>query len=324
MTSKKFFAKAMNDGGIGIVLALLCIIFGIITPHFATLNNIKNIFTQISINTTLAVGMTFVIIIAGIDLSVGSVMALASVGCAVVLKMEHIPEPIAIILGIMTGMALGALFGFFNGIISEKWQVPAFIVTLGMMGIARGVALYVTDARTIFNFPASFLWLGSGDLFWGTIPVIFIIAVILVLIGQFVLSKTVFGRYILAIGNNEESVRLSGIKTSFYKVFVYSLSGLTAGIAAITYMARMTIANPVLGSGAELNAIAAVIIGGTSLSGGRGSLIGTFFGACIIGVLTNGLILLGVSDFIRQIITGMVTILAVILDSYRQKMAKPM
>ena len=321
MNMQRIVRQIVREAGVGLTLILMCVIFAVIAPHFATFNNIKNIFTQISINTILAVGMTFVILTGGIDLSVGSVMALSTVACGSMMKTQLLPEAPTIFLAIVASLLVGMLCGVLNGYISERWTLPSFIVTLGMLNIARGVALFVTDARTLFSFPKSFLSFGSGTILGGLIPLIFLVSLMLVALGQFVLSQTLFGRYILAIGNNEEAVRLSGHNTSLYKILVFVICGLTAGIAGVTYMARLTIANPILGTGFELNAIAAVIIGGTSLSGGKGSLIGTFFGACIMGVLTNGLILMGVGDFVRQIITGGVIIVAVILDSYRAKVS---
>jgi len=218
------------------------------------------------------------------------------------------------------GNGVGMACGFLNGFIVSFWNIPSFIVTLGMLNVARGAALEVTDARTLFEFPNEFNAFGTATLFGA--PAIFVVALALVVIGWIVLTRTVFGRMVYAIGNNEEAVRLSGHNTFFYKVAVFAISGLTVGIGAIIYMARLTIASPILGSGFELNAIAAVIIGGTSLNGGRGSLIGTFLGACLIGVLADGLILMGVGDFVRQMITGGVIILAVIVDSYRARFAE--
>jgi ribose transport system permease protein len=207
-----------------------------------------------------------------------------------------------------------------NGFVSSFWNVPSFIVTLGMLNIARGAALEVTDARTLFEFPNLFNEFGTATVLG--VPAIFVVALAMVLLGWAVLTRTVFGRLIYAVGNNDEAVRLSGHDTFRLKVAAFAISGLTVGIGAIVYMARLTIASPILGTGFELNAIAAVIIGGTSLNGGRGSLIGTFLGACLIGVLADGLILIGVGDFVRQMITGGVIILAVILDSYRAKIAE--
>jgi ribose transport system permease protein len=312
--------RLLREAGIGVALLAMIAVFASAAPHFTDQSNITNVLTQITINLIMATGMTFVILIGGIDLSVGSVLAFAAMVAGLVLKGEGLPVPAAIALAVLTSIAVGMACGFANGFIASFWGVPSFIVTLGMLNVARGAALEVTNARTLFEFPNEFNNFGTATLFGA--PAIFLVALALVLIGWWTLTQTVFGRLIYAIGNNEEAVRLSGHNTFFYKVAAFVISGLTVGIGAIIYMARLTIASPILGSGFELNAIAAVIIGGTSLNGGRGSLIGTFLGACLIGVLADGLILMGVGDFVRQIITGGVIILAVIIDSYRAKLAE--
>ncbi|MDR1515038.1 MAG: ABC transporter permease [Synergistaceae bacterium] len=288
-------------------------------PNFASMLNITNIFTQISINTVIAVGMTFVILLGGIDLSVGSVLALCTIFAGLVITGRSYSAGTAIFLAIMASMASGMACGLFNGWVSEKWKIHSFVVTLGMLNMARGAALQVSNSRTIFSFPRAFNSFGSMSFFG--VPVIFIMAMLLVLAGHFILKKTVFGRMIYAIGNNEEAVRLSGHNTKIYKVTAFVICGATVGMAAILYMLRLNIASPILGNGFELTAIAAVVIGGTSMSGGKGSLIGTFFGAAIIGVLNNGLLLLGMSDFARQIVTGAIIVVAVVLDTYRAKIS---
>ena len=312
--------RVLREAGIGIALLLMIIAFSTLAPHFTDESNITNILTQVTINLIMAIGMTFVILIGGIDLSVGSVLAFSAMVAGIVLKMESLPVPVAITLAVLTSIAVGIGCGFINGFIVSFWNIPSFIVTLGMLNVARGAALEVTNARTLFEFPNEFNAFGTATLFGA--PAIFVVALALVVIGWIILTRTVFGRMVYAIGNNEEAVRLSGHNTFFYKVAVFAISGLTVGIGAIIYMTRLTISSPILGSGFELNAIAAVIIGGTSLNGGRGSLIGTFLGACLIGVLADGLILMGVGDFVRQMITGGVIILAVIVDSYRARFAE--
>jgi ribose transport system permease protein len=263
--------------------------------------------------------MTFVILVAGIDLSVGSVMALSMMAAGTVLKLEGTAVGWAIVMGILTGLGIAMIIGFLNGWISERWKLPSFIVTLGMLNIARGAALQLTEARTIYEFPKSFTAFGTTSIVNDIVPLIFLVALALVAVSWFVLTKTVFGRLIYAIGNNEEAVRLSGHRPSIYKITAFTICGVTAGLAGLINMSRLTIASPIVGNGAELTAIAAVIIGGTSLFGGKGSVIGTFIGACIIGVLNNGLTIMGVDDFTRQILTGVVIIVAVILDYYRAR-----
>lgn len=315
--SKMSMKLVLRDAGIGIALILLIAFFSLSTQHFLNPNNISNILTQITINLILAIGMTFVILIGGIDLSVGSMLALCAVVGGSVLTIPELAVWQAVVLATLAAMATGVICGFLNGWISAFWGLPSFIVTLGMLNIARGAALQVTDARTIYSFPQTFNDFGSKMLFG--VPVVFLIALALVALAWFVLSKTVFGRLLYGIGNNEEAVRLAGHSLMVYKVAAFTIAGALVGIASIIYMARLNIASPIIGIGFELNAIAAVIIGGTSLSGGRGTVIGTLLGACIIGVLANGLILFGLSDFMRQMITGVVIILAVIIDKYRER-----
>lgn len=309
----------LNNAGIGLALLALILFFSVFTEHFLTPNNITNILTQITINLILAVGMTFVILVGGIDLSVGSVMAFAAVVAGKAITVAGLGTTEAILLACVAATLVGGICGLVNGWISAYWALPSFIITLGMLNIARGAALHVSDAQTIYSFPFAFEEFGS-TLIYG-VPVVFLVALALVAIAWFTLNFTVFGRLLYGIGNNEEAVRLAGHPVFWYKVAAFTICGLTAGIAAIIYMARLNISSPIAGIGFELNAIAAVIIGGTSLSGGRGSIIGTLLGAFIIGVLANGLILIGLNDFMRQMITGVVIIIAVVLDYYRAKYA---
>ena len=308
----------MGETGIGLALVALILFFVFAAPSFATPRNIANIQTQITLNTILAVGMTFVIIVAGIDLSVGSVLALCSMVGGLVIT-SGLPTVPAIVLAVLASLATGLACGFINGFVSERWQVPSFIVTLGMLNLARGAALQTTDAETIYQFPRPFTSFGTST-FLG-IPSVFAVALVLVAAGHVVLTRTVFGRMLVAIGTNEEAVRLSGHPTATYKVMAFCISGMMAGLAAIIYMTRLNISSPIIGTGYELNAIAAVIIGGTSLFGGKGSLVGTLLGACLLGVLTNGLLLMGVGDFARQMVTGAVIVIAVVIDAYRQKLS---
>ena len=311
---------ALRQAGIGVALACLVAVFATLSPIFLTPSNITNIFTQISINVILAVGMTFVILIGGIDLSVGSVMAFCAVVAGTVLQLEGLDTGLAIGLALLASIGVGALCGVANGAVSAYWGIPSFIVTLGMLNIARGAALQWTQARSLYEFPDQFNNFGSLTVLGA--PAIFLVALALVAVGWFVLNRTVFGRLIYAIGNNEEAVRLAGHNVMGYKIAAFVICGATVGVGAVIYMTRLTIASPISGIGFELNAIAAVIIGGTSLNGGRGSIVGTLLGACIIGVLANGLILIGMSDFLRQMVTGFVIILAVVLDVYRARLTR--
>jgi len=312
--------NVLKNAGIGLALLLLTAIFSVASEHFLTAGNITNILTQITINLILAVGMTFVILIGGIDLSVGSVLAFAGVVAGKAITLSGYGDGTLIALAVLAGLGTGIICGLLNGVISAWWGLPSFIITLGMLNIARGAALHVADARTIYSFPYAFEEFGSIMVFG--VPVLFLMALALVAIAWVVLNFTVFGRLVYGIGNNEEAVRLAGHNVLYYKVGAFAICGACAGLAALAYMARLNISSPIAGIAFELDAIAAVIIGGTSLAGGRGSVFGTLMGAFIIGVLANGLILLGLSDFMRQMITGLVIIIAVIVDHYRARFTK--
>jgi ribose transport system permease protein len=289
-------------------LALTCLVLWALTPHFLTVSNLLNVLEQTAINATVAVGMTFVIISGGIDLSVGSIVAVTGIVLASVLQ-AGAGAPLAI----LAAVALGALFGVMNGLLITIGRLPPFIATLGMMSVARGTALVLTDGRPISGFGAEFRWLATGRIFMIPMPVLF--AIVVYVIASFVLRRTRFGRYIYAIGGNEEATRLSGVPVSLHKTAVYAVSGVTSGLAAVLLTARLNSAQPIAGMMYELDAIAATVIGGTSLLGGEGTLSGTLIGALIMGVLRNGLNLLGVSSFLQQIVIGVVIIAAVLVDS---------
>ena len=312
---------SMREAGVAVALVVIVLFFSATAPYFATSENFLKIFVQIAINTVLASGMTFVILTGGIDLSVGSVLALCTVIGATIMTNEHLSDWQSVILALLACMGVGAGCGALNGWICEKWKVPSFIVTLGMLNVASGAARVVSDNSTITGLPQSFVDFGNL-IFWGVFPSIFLVAIAVILIGWFILRYTVFGRYIFAIGTNEEAVRLSGHNPRKFKIAAFTISGLTAGIAAMVYLLRLNVGSPIAGTGYELNAIAAVIIGGTSLSGGKGSIIGTLVGACILQVLSTGLQLLGADDNIKPIVIGAVIVLAVILDTYREKLLR--
>jgi ribose transport system permease protein len=286
----------------------LCLLLWILTPHFLTVSNLLNVLEQTSINAVIAVGMTFVILSAGIDLSVGSVLALAGVVMATLLQQDW-PVPAAIAVGLLMGFVFGAL----NGVAIAWGRLPPFIATLGMMSIARGCALLFTEGRPVSGFDQTFRSLATARIVGIPAPVVMTAAVYV--IARFVLTSTRFGRYIYAMGGNEEATRLSGVNVRFHKMLVYGVSGLTSGIAAVLLTARLNSAQPIAGIMYELDAIAAVVIGGTSLAGGEGGVGGTLIGALIMGVLRNGLNLLGVSSFLQQVVIGLVIVFAVLLDT---------
>lgn len=290
----------------------LCVILAFLSPVFLSVANISNVILQASINATLACGMTFVIISGGIDLSVGSVLAMSGVVLGSVLKTDA-----SLVVGLLSALLIGALCGLINGLFITLGNLPPFISTLGMMSIARGAALFYTGGRSISGFSMNMMTLGNGA-FLG-VPILIIIMAVTYLIAFFILRYTQLGRYTYAIGGNEEATRLSGISIRWYKTIVYIISGLTSGIAAIMLTARLNSAQPIAGMSYELDAIAATVIGGTSLSGGEGKIYGTIIGALIISVLRNGLNLLNVSSFIQQIVIGAVIIAAVLVDKAKKR-----
>ena len=285
----------------------LCAVLWILTPHFLTFSNLINVAQQTSINAIIAVGLTFVIISGGIDLSVGSIVAFSGVVMASLLSRD-VPWPFAIAAGLATGLGSGLL----NGLLISLGRLPPFIATLGMMSMARGGALLYTEGRPISGFGEGFRWLATGEVLFVPVPVLVMGAVYLV--AHFILRRTPFGRYVFAIGGNEEAALLSGVKVRLHKTMVYGVCGLLSGLAATVLTARLNSAQPIAGINYELDAIAATVIGGTSLMGGQGSVIGTLIGALIMGVLRNGLNLLGVSSFVQQVVIGAVIILAVLMD----------
>ncbi|BAS28079.1 sugar ABC transporter permease [Limnochorda pilosa] len=294
--------------GIGLVLMGLCVLLALISPYFLTQQNLTNVLLQSSINTIVAVGMTFVILTAGIDLGVGSVVALSGVVLGGAMKAD-VPIPGALAVG----LGVGALTGFINGVLITKGGVPPFIATLGMMSVARGLALVYTKGQSLYVFPATFLeFFGTGSL--GPVPMPALIAAATVAAAYFLLGHTRFGRYAFAIGGNLEAARLSGIRVDAVLIGVYVLAGVTYALGGAVLVGRLNSAQPIAGMGYELDAIAAAVIGGTSLSGGRGSVGGTVIGALIMGVVRNGLNLMNVSSYVQQVVIGSVIVLAVLVD----------
>ena len=303
-------APALSVRQLGTVAALvgLCATLWLLTPFFLTVNNLLNIVEQTSINAIVAAGMTFVILSAGIDLSVGSIVALSGVVLGLALQ-AGLPVAAALLLSVLTGFGCG----LGNGLLVSLGGLPPFIVTLGSMSIARGAALLVTEGRPVSGFDASFRSIATGRLAYVPAPVVVMLAVYAV--AHFALTRTAFGRYVYAIGGNEEATRLSGVSIGFHKTMIYGVSGVMSAVAAVILTARLNSAQPIAGMMYELDAIAATVIGGTSLMGGEGTLAGTLVGALIMGVLRNGLNLLGVSSFLQQIVIGGVIVGAVLLDT---------
>ena len=307
MSRKNILIHHGRQLGTAVGLIGLCSVLSVLTPHFLTVSNLLNIAQQASINAIIAVGMTYVIISAGIDLSVGSILAFSGVVLGSALQAGWSPS-IAILVGIGAGIVCGVI----NGLLISLSKLPPFIVTLGMMSVARGAALMYTQGRPISGFDQEFRVLATGKLLLIPLPVIIMAGVYL--IANFILTRTKHGLYTYAMGGNEEATNLAGINVVFHKTVVYALSGLTSGLAAVILTARLNSAQPIAGVMYELDAIAATVIGGTSLMGGEGTLLGTLIGALIMGVLRNGLNVLGVSSFFQQIIIGSVIIFAVMID----------
>ena len=307
------YINNIRQYGLLIVFGIICLIISLITPQFLTISNLTIIVTQVSINALLAFGVTFVIITGGIDLSLGSIVAVSGVTSAMLAHPDSYPVLIPIIMGLLAGLLMGA----FNGFIITKSKIAPFIVTLGTMTIGRGLALILSDGRPVSNLSDSFNYLGSGTVLG--IPVLILIFILVFALCSIILSKTILGRYIYAIGGNEQAARASGINIDRVKLSVYSISGLLAGLAGILLASRITTGQPNAGAGFELDAIAAVVIGGTSTAGGRGTMAGTLIGVLLIGVINNGLDLLNVTSYYQQVVMGIIIIGAVVLDSLNQK-----
>lgn len=307
------FINALRQYGIFLAFLLICCFLSYASSQFLTVSNWTIIISQVSINALLAFGVTFVIITGGIDLSVGSIVAVAGVVAALFASQPDLP----LIVPILGGLLAGLVFGILNGLIITKSKIAPFIVTLGIMTIGRGLALILSKGRPISNLSDSFNFIGGGDIFGIPFPII--VLVIVFIISYLLLKNTVFGRYVYAIGGNEQAAWASGINVNKIKLSVYALCGTLAGLAGILLTSRITTGQPNAGAGFELDAIAAAIIGGTSTSGGTGTIAGTLLGALLIGVINNGLDLLNVSSYYQQVIMGAIIIGAVLLDSWNQK-----
>ena len=313
--SAEWRAGLRNRGelvGLAFVLASLVVAFSLATDRFFSTATFRTIANQVPEAVIVAVGLTFVLVIAGIDLSVGSVLALASAVLGMAMLRSGAGLLAGSLLAVLTGLACGAV----NGVLTVRFAIPSFIVTLGMLEIARGATYLVTRSQTQY---VGARVEGLADDFMLGLSLPFLASVGLVVLGQFVLSRTVFGRYAAAIGTNEEAVRLAGIDPRPVKVAVFMLAGALAGIAGIVYTARLGAADPNAGIGFELQAIAAVVVGGTSLMGGRGSVVGSFLGVLIIAVLGSGLAQAGAQEPTKRLVTGAVIVAAVVADALRRR-----
>jgi ribose/xylose/arabinose/galactoside ABC-type transport system permease subunit len=312
VTMKAFMRKKVLHNNLFVlflVLVGMCVVLSFITEYFFTAMNFTAILTQMSINGILAVGMTLVIITGGIDLAIGNVLSLSGIMVAVCLR-AGIPTVPSVLIAI----AVGAICGLLVGLMVSKGKLPPFIATLGMMSIAQGAALMISDGRAIYGMMTDLVFYGSGKV-W-LIPMAWIIMVICFVIANLFSGYTRFGRYVYMIGGNKEAARLSGVNIMAVTVITYTISGLCAGIGGVLMSGRLNSADAVVGSNMSMDAIAATIIGGTSMSGGEGKMVGTFLGALIMSVIRNGMIQLGVGSYPQQVVIGLIIILVVMMDMF--------
>jgi ribose transport system permease protein len=306
------FHPSWETLGLPIVVLVMTLGFAVLAPNFFALSNAGNVARQVAVLGMVGAVQTVVIISGGIDLSVGSVLAVANVLMAMGLAQG------SIVLGLALALGAGLAFGLLNGVLIGKTRLPPFIVTLGMLSIARGFALTITDGVPIFGLPQTgFDWIGQG--YVGPIPVPVIFMALTFIVMQVLLTRTRFGTAVYAIGGNEQAAILAGIPTPRIKVLIYALSGLVAALGGIILTGRVNSGQPLLGEGPELQCVATVVIGGTYLFGGRGRLVGTLFGVMFVGILQNGLNLLGISTFIQQVVIGASIIVAVLLTVWRDR-----
>lgn len=303
--------------GILIGLVIMCVGLAFISDSFATSTNIFNVMRQIAVNVFLACGMTMVILIGGIDLSVGSVIAISGCLCAGLITNNGLPSWLAIVISVLAGTAVGA----FNGLIVANTKIPPFIVTLAMMNIGRGFARIYTKATTILVDDDLFIWIGSGKLF-GNIPIQIVFMIVVIVITGIILNKTKLGRNIYAVGDNLQAAVYSGIHSKKVVFLVFTLSGLFAACAGILSAARTFSGQFSVGDGAEMDAISAVVLGGTSMSGGVGRISGTLIGCLVIGILNNGMNLMGIDSSWQYVVKGIVVLLAVYIDYIKKEKSK--
>ena len=315
-TTNPIVGIVKNNVGILSVLVLLCVIVSIATSKFLKPNNLISVLRQISINAYIALGMTLIIILGHIDLSVGAIVAMSGTLTVGFIVTQGLPIPVAILLGILLGMVAGLI----SGMIVTYFRVPAFIITMAMMNVCSGVAYVYSGGQATRINNDFFSAIGTGYLF-NTIPLPVVYMIILIIVISFLLGKTKFGTYIYAIGGNREAARLSGVPIKKVEIAVFTISGVLSAFAGLVLCSRMYSGQPSVGSGYELDAIAACVLGGTSMSGGKGRISGTIFGAMVIGVISNGLNLIGVSSYWQLIVKGLIIACAVLLDSQKGKIS---
>ncbi|WP_052126276.1 ABC transporter permease [Ureibacillus massiliensis] len=304
-----FFKRNQNILGLTGVLILLIIVFSIIAPNFLTTSNFIDVFRQMSMIAIIAIGMTMVIITAEIDLSVGSLVAASSA----VLGYLSIVMGVNIWVAIILTIIMGGISGWTIGFLRNRYGIPSFITSLGWLSVWRGVAYLITGGFPLAPFPTSFSFIGSGLI--GPIPFVVILMIVLYILFYFILAKTPFGRYVYSVGSNIKAAQLSGVNVAKVKTTVFVITGMFAALAGVILSSRLMSGNPTVANGWELDVIAAVIIGGTSLAGGKGSVIGTFIGALFIAILSNGMVLMGVSSYMQLVVKGSIIVIAVIINA---------
>jgi ribose transport system permease protein len=306
-----------------VALVIMCLLLAFLSDRFLTGENLWNVMRQISVNVVISVGMTLVILTGGIDLSVGSVLALCGAVTALLLQSVTPVEPLGIAVGftlfgaIMGGVVTGLFLGWFNGMAVTRFRVPPFVATLAMLTMARGLTMLLTGGFPVTGMGDSMAYIGTG--WFIGIPMPVWISAVVVIAAMVVTRRTRFGRHVYAVGGNEKAAALSGLKIGRIKLAVYAIAGALAAVGGIIVTSRLDSAQPNAGTGFELDSIAAVVIGGTSLNGGKGTILGTVQGALIIGILNNGLVLLNVSPFWQQVIKGLVILLAVVVEKVSKK-----
>lgn len=307
---------AAREAGLAGVLLLVIVFLSLRSPYFLTVGNLTVAGRQASLSMLIAVGMTFVILAGGIDLSVGSTVALVSILTGEFMVNLSLPPVAAVLLALLCGVAVGLV----NGLLVATTAIPAFVVTLGMLAVARGLALGITKGQTISGMPAGFLELGQGSAFGVPIPVW--IAVVVAIVAHLVLARTRFGRNVYFIGSNEQAAELSGIHVRRTKILIFAIAAGLAALEAVIETSRLSVGQPSAGNGYELVAIGAVVIGGASLFGGEGTILGTVLGTLLLALIQNGLILLGISAYWQQVFSGVIIVAAVALNLWRQKRSR--
>ena len=311
------FLKMIRKYAILIVLIVLVVVFSVLSPAFATFNNAMNVVRQISMMGIVTVGFTFILLGGGLDLSVGSQMAVMNVAVAMLIR-DVIMNPV---LAILIGIAMTTIIGWFNGFAISKTGIPPLIATLAMQTALRGVSFILSKGRPVYGVPDSVKFIGQGYLF-GILPIPGVILAAVVAFGIILLNKTYLGRHFYALGSNPEATRLSGINIHFTRTMTYTLNGFLTGIAALVMMTRVGSGQPNAADGFEMNVLTAAVLGGVSINGGKGSISGAMAGAVIIGVLNNGMSICGANDYWQKVITGLVLFVVVVLDSLSQAKRK--